>query len=228
MMNIHPPKCGVRPGWANIRDAEDLLKLHADRPLRHRHALSAVQSTFDPLGAALWVGAINKFVHRLLILNSPLQTSPSNKYKDILENEYMEQHLVKAVDASLYAKNKLAVPPSWRLPACINRQHIQTELDCIMDGCWGTLGVGAALLYLIQRYQFMGEHRTSIFLFSGTTGLNPMTKPHHQLDSEMMAISLEQKEAQKAIETLKLYMCPLPSALSPAVTLAMGTGLLVH
>ena len=83
MMNIHPPKRGIRPSWSNIREAEDLLRLHKDRQLRHRHLLSAGHSTYDPLGAAPWVGAINKFVYRLLILNIPLQTSPTNKYKDI-------------------------------------------------------------------------------------------------------------------------------------------------
>ena len=98
------------------------------------------------------------------------------------------------------------MPRSRRLPACIDRQHIETELDCVVDGCWGTLGAGADLLYPIQRYTFMGESRTSIFLFGGTTRVNPMTKPHHQLDAEMMAIGLGQKEAQKATETLKAFI----------------------
>ena len=52
----------------------------------------------------------------------------------------------------------------------------------------------------------MGESRTSIFLFGSTTRVNPMTKPHHQLDTEMMAIGLGQKEAQKATETLKAFI----------------------
>ena len=36
------------------------------------------------------------FVYHLLTLNSLLQTSPSNKYETIREDEYMEKHLVKA------------------------------------------------------------------------------------------------------------------------------------
>ena len=53
------------------------------------------------------------FVYHLLTLNSLLQTSPSNKYKTILEEEYMEKHLVKAVNSSRFTKNQLAVPHSW-------------------------------------------------------------------------------------------------------------------
>ena len=86
------------------------------------------------------------FVSHLLILNSLLQTSPSNKYEAILEDEYMEKHLVKAVNASLYTKNKLAVPHFWQLPACIDCLRIETELDCVVVGCWATLGAGTVLL----------------------------------------------------------------------------------
>ena len=86
----------------------------------------------------------------------------------------------------------------------------------------------------------MGTERTSIFLYGGTMGLNPMIKPHHQLDSELMAISLGQKKAQKTLETLMAFnifptlrlisdsQTLLTLCFKPAVTLAMGTGLLVH
>ena len=149
---------------------------------------------------------------------------------------------MKAVGASLYAKNRMGLPRLWRLPAGIDCQHIQTELDCVVDGCWGTLGAGPALFYLIQRYNLgtEQEERTSIFLFGKTTGLNPMTKPHHQLDAEMMDIGPCQNEAKKAMETLRSFdvsptlrlisnrQTSLTLCCKPAVTLAMGTGLLVH
>ena len=145
-----------------------------------------------------------------------------------------------SVAASLYAKKRLAMLRSWLLPVCIDCQHIQTELDVLTDGCWGAFAGGACLLYLIQQYKFMGTERTSIFLYGGTMGLNPMIKPHHQLDSELMAISLGQKKAQKTLETLMAFnifptlrlisdsQTSLTLCFKPAVTLAMGTGLLVH
>ena len=74
----------------------------------------------------------------------------------MMENKYKEKHMVKAVDSSLYAKNRLAVPCMWRLLACINRPGVRMELDCVVYRCWGTLGAGAALLYFIQRYTFIG------------------------------------------------------------------------
>ena len=180
------------------------------------------------------------FVYHLLTLNSLLQTSPSNKYETILEDEYMEKHLVKAVNSSRYTKNQLAVPHSWRLPACIDCLRIETELDCVVVGCWATLGAGAVLLYFIQRYMFMGKGHTSIFLFAGTTGLNLMTKPHHQLNAEMMSIGLGRKKTQIEIEMLKAFivsptLCLISNSQTllrlcckPAMTVPMEIGLLVH
>ena len=54
-MNLHPAKRGLRPEWAHIREPQDLLRLHEQRPLRHRHALAAAHGCYDPLASCPWV-----------------------------------------------------------------------------------------------------------------------------------------------------------------------------
>ena len=79
----------------------------------------------------------------------------------------------------------------------------------------------------------------SIFLYGGQVGLNPMLRPHHQLDSELSAFALAQKATAAALETLKDFnVAPSPRLTSdsqtaltlctkPAITLTLGVGLLV-
>ena len=62
----------------------------------------------------------------------------------------------------------------------VNYDEVEFELDAISDGCFGVLGSGAALVYLLQRYNWGGEERVHIYLYSGNSGLNPLLKPHHQ------------------------------------------------
>ena len=38
-LNFHSAKRGLRPSWARITEAQDLLRLHEQRVLRHRHTL---------------------------------------------------------------------------------------------------------------------------------------------------------------------------------------------
>ena len=66
-----------------------------------------------------------------------------------------------------------------------------------MDGAWGSLSGLACLVYLVQRYFFMGAPRASIYL------MNSLTKLSHQVDSELSAIALGTKETQKAVQSLK-------------------------
>ena len=66
-----------------------------------------------------------------------------------------------------------------------------------------------------------------------------MLRPHHQLDSELASMQLAQKAADAALETLKDFnLAPKPRLTSdsvtaltlctkPAITLALGVGLLV-
>ena len=73
-LNFHPARRGLRPEWARILEAEDLLRLHKQRPLKHRHALSACHSCFDPLGQAPWLSGMKKYVYRVLVVNTELKT----------------------------------------------------------------------------------------------------------------------------------------------------------
>ena len=81
-INLHPARRGLRPEWALLRTPEDLLKLHAQRPLRHHHALAAAHGTFDPLLACPWVAVLNKFCYRLLVLNTELQATERKNSKE--------------------------------------------------------------------------------------------------------------------------------------------------
>ena len=123
----------------------------------------------------------------------------------------------------------------------VSYDDIEFEIDSLSDGEWGALGSGATLVYLLQRYKWAGEERVKIYLYSGNSGLNPLLKPHHQLTAELTGIALAQKEVQKAMFNLKSFLgsklprprltCDSQTALclmtKPAVTLELGTGLLV-
>ena len=116
-LNLHPAKRGLRPTWACLRSPEDLLRLHAERPLRHRHALAAAHSTFDPLMACPWVAVLNKFCYRVLVLNTELKTSVKwknnkEKYDDLLSTDYVKNHLYYMVDANLKNQVTFAQPRS--------------------------------------------------------------------------------------------------------------------
>ena len=122
----------------------------------------------------------------------------------------------------------------------VSYDEIDFEIDSLSDGCWGSLGSGATLVYLLQRYKWEGEERVKIYLYSGNSGLKPLLKPHHQLTAELTGVALAQKEVQKAMHNLKSFLgsklprprliCDSQTALTlmtkPAVSLTLGTGLL--
>ena len=153
-LNLHPARRGLRQDWACLRSPEDLLRLHAERPLRHRHALSASHSTFDPLMTSPWVAVFNNFCYRLLVLNTELKTSVKKnnkeKFDDLLSSDYFENHLYYMVDANLRNQVTFAQPRSWRLPMSVNYNAVEFEIDTISDGCWGALGSGVTLVYLYR------------------------------------------------------------------------------
>ena len=152
-LNLHPAKRGVRPDDKKIRSPDDLLRLHAEKPLRHRHALAAAHSTYDPLTACPWVSVLNKFCYRVLVLNTELKTSVKKKnnkekYDELLTSDYVKNHLYYMVEANLENQVTFSQPRSWRLPMSISYENIEFEVDALSDGCWGALGSGATLCYL--------------------------------------------------------------------------------
>ena len=239
-MNLHKAKRGIRPGWARIREAEDLLRLHKEKPLKHRHALAACHSCFDPLNQVPWLGALQKYVYRVYCINTELKTEGRTRdFDDILEDDYIENHLFYCVKATLEAKRRLSIARTWQLPLCIERSSITTELDTICDGSWSILAGSASLTYLVQRYKWKDEDQVSIHLYGGQVALNPMLKPHHQLSSELGGMQLAQKATDTALESLKDFNLAPPARLTsdsqtaltlctkPAITLELGVGLLV-
>ena len=58
-------------------------------------------------------------------------------------------------------------------------------------------------MYLIQRYQFKGQARTSIFLYGSATRMNSLTKLTHQVNAELSAAHLAVKETNKCLTNLK-------------------------
>ena len=168
-LNLHPAKQGLRPEWACLKSPDDLLRLHAEKPLRHRHALAAAHSTYDPLTACPWVGVLNKFCYRVLVLNTELKTSVKKKnnkekYDELLTSDYVKNHLYYMVEANLENQVTFSQPRSWRLPMSISYENIDFEVDALSDGCWGALGSGATLCYLLQRYEWEGEETVKIYL----------------------------------------------------------------
>ena len=64
VLNLHSARRGVRPESCNIHEASDLLRLHQIKPLKHRQALSAAHSLYDPVQAARFLSAQLKFMYR--------------------------------------------------------------------------------------------------------------------------------------------------------------------
>ena len=160
------------------------------------------------------MAAQNKFCYRLIILNTELQTTDNgnkngtvkNKYNDLLPTDYVKNHLFHMVRANLKCKATPFQKRSWRLPVCIKSSEITYEMDAISDGCYGVLGGGAALVYLLQRYTWNGQDQVHIFLYSGSSALNPMLTPSHQLDSELIGFQIAQKEVHKALLDLGQFL----------------------
>ena len=235
-LNLHPASRGRRPSWSRIQEATDLLKIHSIKKLKHKHALSAAHACFDPLGTCPWVQAISKYMYRFLVLSSP----GAAHYETELTDEFVQKHLYYAVDSILKAKKLLAQRRSWRLPVAVDYSKVVAELDCLCDGAWGVVSGSAAIVYLLQRYVWKEEKRTSIYLYSASVGLNPLSKVTHQVDSELQGMALAVSETGKALAGLAdegLEIQPrltsdsqtaLSLCCKAAVQLDLGAGLIIN
>ena len=92
---------------------------------------------------------------------------------------------------------------SFQLPACINYREVRLTVECLVDGAWGSLSGSATIVYLVQRYLFLGMPRVSIYLYSSSTAMNSVSRLCHQVDAELNALALGQKETKKTIDSLK-------------------------
>ena len=189
-----------------MAEAEDLLPLHYKKPPTQRQALAMAHLHFDPIQSQPFLSSVLKFMYRYLVISTSLADEMEGNacnFDKVLTNDFVRNHLQPAVALAIATKRRLSQRRSWRLPSCINYQEVRLAVECICDGAWGSLSGSACLIYLIQRYFFMGAPRVPIFLYSSATLMNSLTKLTHQLDSELSALALGTKETQKAIKSLK-------------------------
>ena len=196
----------MRPAWADMAEAEDLLPLHHTKPTTQRKVLAMAHVHLDPIQSQHFLSSVLKFVYRDLVISTSfadeMEGNASN-FDKVLTDDFVRNHLQPAVALAIATKRRLGQRRSWRLPACINYQELHLSVECAVDGAWGSLSGSACLVYLVQRYSFMGAPRVSIYLYSLSTSMNSLTKLSHQVDSELSAIALGTKETQKAIQSLK-------------------------
>ena len=194
-VNLLPARRGLRPLAGRLYTPEDVVALHKKMPkgLSKRNALSAAHNVYDPLNICPWASVQLKYCYRLAVVDS----APDADYNTPLSEVFVKLHLAPGVQALLYAKRHLAQHRSWRLPPCIDYAQVKAELPVLCDGAFGILSGSGAIAYLVQRYQFGGEDRAKVYLYGAATELSPLNKPHHQVQAELSAVDLAQKQAEK-------------------------------
>ena len=71
-LNLCAPHRGLRPSWGQISEATDLLRLHKEKPFKHRQAFAAAHTLYDSVQSAPYLAAQMKFMYRFLILEETL------------------------------------------------------------------------------------------------------------------------------------------------------------
>ena len=121
-------------------------------------------------------------MYRMLTLDTTLDVKENGvNYDSILSDDFVRDHIFYSVEAVLAAKRRLAQPRTWRLPLVLSYEDVEVELDVLSDGAYGCLASGAPMVYLVQRYLWQGEQRTSIYLYAASNNLNSLMKVHHQI-----------------------------------------------
>ena len=242
-INLLPPRRGIRPAWADLGEAEDLLPLHHKRPLTQRQALAMAHLHYDPLQCQPFLATVLKFMYRHLTISSSLteeMEGGASNFDKVLSDDFVRNHLQPAVSLAIATKRRLGQRRTFQLPACIDPKGVRLTVETLVDGCWGALSGSATMVFLVQRYLFMGNPRVFIYLYSSSTSMNSLSKLGHQVDAELAALALGQKETKKALDCLKemnvkvertilvsdsqtcLSLCSKPSA-----TLDLSTSLVV-
>ena len=204
-INLLPARRGIQPAWADLEDAEGLLPLHHKRPLTQRQALAMAHLHFDPLQSQPFLSTVLKFMYRHLVLSNSLaeEMEGNSNFNKVLTDDFVREHLQPAVSLAIATKRRLGQRRSWRLQPCIDQSTIRTSVECLVDGAWGSLSGSATIVYLVQRYLYMGTPRVSIYLYSASSNMNSMSRICHQVDAELNALALGQKETKKALNSLK-------------------------
>ena len=115
-INLYPARRGIRSGWGNIFEAEDLFRLQKLKPLTNLHALACAQLLYDPIGSTPLLAAALKYMYRYLIMTSSLEGTVGANYDKILSEYFVRE---PAVALAIATKKRLQTRRSWRLPQCI-------------------------------------------------------------------------------------------------------------
>ena len=149
-INLYPARRGLRPAWADMWEAEDLMALHHKKPLTHRQALAMAHLHFDPLAGQPFLSAVLKFMNRYLVISTSLaeeMEKNTSSFDKVLSDNFVRNHLQPAVALALETKRRLGQRRSWHLPACIDQKTTRLEVTCLVDGAWGCLSGSACLVY---------------------------------------------------------------------------------
>ena len=182
-------------------------------------------------------------MYRHLVISTSLaeeMEGGASNFNKVLTEDFVREHLQPAVSLAIATKRRLGQRRSFQILACINYIDVCLTVECLVDGAWGALSGSATIVYLVQRYLFLGTPRVSIYLYSSSTSMNSLSPLSHQVNAELCALTLGQKETKKAVDSLKemnvkidrtilvsdsqtcLLLCSKPSA-----TLDLSTSLIV-
>ena len=154
-------------------------------------------------------------MYRHLVISTSLaeeMEGGASNFNTVLTDDFVREHLRPAVSLAIATKRRLGQRRSFQLPACINYRDVRLTVECLVDGAWGALSGSATIVYLVQRYLFLGTPRVSIYLYSSSTAMNSVSRLCHQVDAELNALALGQKETKKAIDSLQFSICNIYSS----------------
>ena len=124
-INLYPARRGLRPVWADMAEAEDLLSLHHKKTFTQRQALAMAHLHFDPIQSQPFLSAVLKFMYRYLVISSSLAEEieeNARNFDEVFTDDFVRNHLQPAVVLAIDTKRSLGQQKSWRLPACISYQ----------------------------------------------------------------------------------------------------------
>jgi hypothetical protein len=134
----------------------EMLTQRKDLAMAHHH--------FDPLQSQQFLSPVLKFMYRQLVLSNSLseELEGNSNFNKVLTDDIVRDHLQPAVSLALATNRRLGQRRTWRLPPCIDQSTIRTSVECLADGAWGSLSGSTTMIYLVQRYLYLGTPRVYI------------------------------------------------------------------
>ena len=159
---------------------------------------------FDPLQSQPFLSAVLKFIYRHLVISTSLaeeMEGGASNFDKVLTENFVRNHLQPAVALASATKRRLGQRRSFQLPACIDYNGVRLTVECVVDGAWGALSGSATIVYLVQRYLFMGNPRVSIYLYSSSTSMNSLSRLGQRRSFQLPAC-INYKEVRLTMECL--------------------------